>query len=123
MPVKKVKLRSDKDIEDDLKTPLKVRSYNPMQVDDLAFCYYCSNLVRPKCLMDFKLYSKDECPIGTLEDVYCEVCGHYEKEICGEGYPVSAEFMGCPKYDGQKIIVTVFFEDKNGKPRSKVLTK
>jgi hypothetical protein len=123
MPERIVKIRSDKDIEDDLKNTYKIRSNDPSQVDDLAFCYSCNNRLRPKCKLDFKMFSKDECPIGTLENVYCESCDHYEEELCREGYPISAEFIGCPKYDGQKISVILGIKDKKGKWHNFNLTK
>lgn len=118
MPMKKVNFKSDREIEDSAKKPIEIksRSYNPFQLDGLADCLQCSNVIRPACDLGVKTPCDVNCFMVTEHKKIHEYCPHYAGFECKEGYPVSLlDYMPCPKYDGPKVICEIHIRDKKGK--------
>lgn len=115
MPYTPIKFKSDKEIEKEETTNsfgVKVRRHNPMDFQHWYDCWYCSNIVKPKCKLNIP-FSKEngvigcypcvrDCQILIKEHVMGDICRFYERATCKEGYPVSEALMDCPAYNGPK---------------------
>ena len=124
MPVVPVDFKSDREIEASSKTTIKSRSYRSFQVDGLANCFYCSNIVWPTCDFGVEKPCDPKCYMVVDHKKIHEFCPHYSTSSCKEGYPVSTvEDMPCPKYDGPKINAEILFFGEDGKVIGTMKTK
>ena len=99
-----VKFKSDKEIEKESRgTDVKVRRHNPMDFENEVVCYFCSNVIWPKCKLGVTEHPCAlDCEIVVKEKKIDEFCRYYERLDCKKGYYASGMPMHCPDYDGPK---------------------
>ena len=106
MPIIPVKFKSDKEIEEEVSTnpfEAKVRKHNTLDFENQVVCYYCSNVIMPKCKLGITEYPcAPDCLIVVKEKKIQESCEHYEELSCKKGYYASGIPMSCPDYNGPK---------------------
>ncbi|OGI12232.1 hypothetical protein A3K64_02800 [Candidatus Micrarchaeota archaeon RBG_16_36_9] len=104
MPYKHVKLKSDKEIEkEETGIEIKVRRHNPLDLENEVVCYYCSNVIWPKCNLGVTDHPCAlDCEIVVKEKKIDESCRYYERLDCKKGYYATGMPMHCPDYNGPK---------------------